>query len=795
MIKIIQYNDNVVESPFILANYAFVSTNSIHIPVEYKFVSINSNAYTVMRSEKITDNYIHTYGSIIEVKQVKTFVAFNVKNISDQLHVEIIESKSCEIDMQVVRNEIHSVLCSLCLTDKQIVETPNYKLHLFAPKQNSYFMIDKTTNIHLVTSKYKLYDTIQKVPSCETVYGSIKIASPSSNNVLNPYIIFNTDEIKRNALFKLNPVYVGKKIMADSSKTTFEITINELSCDVLSDTTICFLSDYTFSFINADPNIVVCSNLTMHAPTQLDIGLIEITQKYSSEMNTNETMVYKMDDVTKNIIKLFGTNKQTHSVIKLNDVYEMRVNDSILKFNVKAIHTQSSNSAKVCFYKPPLNISFCIFSNPQKSIYVMEEPLLSNIIAMDVQISLGELRIQNPHLNDENVIIREQQVSLIESEIRKIKNIMSYNLEKRIQLTITDSSVPLGKLTNKKEGSKGVSEAEYVVPLNAKIINISTNVDYSCKPTLLYMNDKTQINIYIDPEDTRLTVEDEPKTTPCVGLTRNDLKNIKTKLESYGMGGMDDQIKILTKELFLPRTNFMPKGLLNIMKPTRGVILYGPPGTGKTTLARNIGKLLNIPHANINMITSTEVLNKFIGESEENIRNMFEPSRKNPNELHLLVIDEIDAILCSRQNQTELRNSIVNQFLGEMDGLNQVSNILVIGITNRLDMLDSAVLRPGRFSCLIKCDLPNTKSRKQILELYVNKMSAADIFISEVDLDILAEKTYGFSGADIEYVFNCLVDNLAQYLFDLKESSDFNNYNVTHQQVLDIILEVKNRKS
>lgn len=769
MIQIIQYNNNVIESPFIATNYAFISHASVRIPIEYKFISIHSRIYTVTRTDKITDDYIHVYGSIINVKPLQTIVAFNIKNVSSQVCIDIIDSKSREIEMQLFKNEIYSIIGQLCLLDKQIVETLGYKFLVSAPNQTSYFVVDKSTTINVIhtASKYKLYDAIQKMAHKVTIYCDIKLSNVATAKRLNSYEMCNVDEIKKNAMFKLNPAYIGKQIVAESNKTAFEMTITGMSCDIPSDKTICFLSDYVFSFITSDPNIIICSTATMQGPTQFDIELLEITKKYNADMNESDSAtVYKMNDITKNILKLFANS----CVIKVDDTYEMFVDNTLLQFRIKSIHTKSSNSAKFCFYNPPLNISFCIFSNFQKQIYVMEEPIVSNIQTMDIQLTLKKC---NP--NNESVHFDED---LLKCQIKKIKSIMSYNIGKTIQLTIADFQI------------------------DAIIVNLSAEVDYSSRPVLLCMNNQTQIHLLVDPADTTLLLHDksnksvdkEEKKNACLGLTRSDLRNIKMKLESYGMSGMDDQIKILTKELFLPRTNFMPKGLLTILRPTRGVILYGPPGTGKTTLARNIGKLLHISESNVSMITATEVLNKYIGESEENIRNIFKPSRDAPEDIHLLIIDEIDAILGSRQNQPELRNSIVNQFLGEMDGLNQISNILVIGITNRLDMLDSAVLRPGRFSCLIKCDLPNNPSRKQILQLYINKLQTANIFTSDIDLDIIVEKTNGFSGAEIEYIFNCLIDNLAQYVFD-EETAESGDYHITHKQVLDVIAQIKNRKT
>jgi len=729
MIKIIEYNNNVIESPFVPINYAFISTsNATIIPPEYKFIAIHSTSYTVIITDKIKDAYIHTNGPIIGIKSIQTIGAFNVSDIATQIGIEITSTKSPEIEMQLANNEIYLALSSLCLVHRQVFETAHFKCKVIAPTYTSYFVANKTTKLDITVteSKYKLYTNVQKVTNHCLIWCDVKLAGPSTQR----YSMLNVEEIKRNALFKLNPAYVGKHLLLESNKMVFDITITHLSCPLMNDS-ICFLSDYEFLFVSSDPTIVICSPSTIHAPILFEIDLLEITTKQSLTKDT--PIIYKMSDITDRILQLFSIP----TIIKVNDTYELLVDNTILQINIKTIHTAVSKSASVCYFNPPLNIVFGICSNYQKHIYVMTEPSIMNIQVIDVQIKCNiEL--------DPNAITKA---------IRDRQNIMSHNLDKPIQLTILDSKI------------------------EAIIVSIETDSKVETT-TLLHINEQTQINLQIKCE----------KIMPHIALSREDLKNIKTKLESYGMSGMDDQIRILTKELFLPRTNFMPKGLVNILRPTRGVILYGPPGTGKTTLARNVGSLLHIPAEDINMITATEILNKFIGESEENIRGLFEPARKNPNKVHLLIIDEMDAILGSRKGQTELRNSIVNQFLGEMDGLNQISNILIIGITNRLDMLDSAVLRPGRFSCLIKCDLPNKSSRKQIIQLYITKLQEADIAMDDFDLHEMAEKTDGFSCADIEYIFNCLIDKLAEHLFETECV-----LHISKQHMLDVIEQIKHR--
>jgi ribosomal protein L25 (general stress protein Ctc) len=733
MIKIIEYHNNVIESPFVPINYAFISTeNASIIPPEYKFIAIHSTSYTVIRTDKIKDAYIHTNGPIIGVNPIQTIVAFNVSVIATQIGIEITSTTSSqEIEMQQATNEIYLALNSLCLVHRQVFETAHFKCMVIAPTYTSYFVANKTTKLDITVtgSKYKLYTSVQNVANQCVIYCDAKMTGPSTQR----YTILNVEEIKRNALFKLNPVYVGKHLLLESNKTMFDIEITHLSCPLLHNS-ICFLSNYEFSFVSSDPNMVIYSPSTIHSPTFFEIELLEIKTKYNTNKITSTNInVYKMSDITDSILQLFSIP----TIVKVNDTYEILVDNTILQIKIKTIYTALSKSASICYYNPPLNIVLGVCSNYQKHIYVMTEPAVANVKLCEVQIKCN---VELDHI-------------AITKAIRERQNIMSTNLGKPIQLTIADSKI------------------------EAIITNVQTDSGVITN-TLLHINEQTQFD---------LDIECEPIQSH-ISLSREDLKNIKPQLESYGMSGMDEQIRILTKELFLPRTNFMPKGLVNILRPTKGVILYGPPGTGKTTLARNIGSLLHIPAEEVKMITATEILNKFIGESEENIRGLFEPARKNPNKVHLLIIDEMDAILGSRKGQTELRNSIVNQFLGEMDGLNQVSNILIIGITNRLDMLDSAVLRPGRFSCLIKCDLPNIHSRKQIIQLYINKLQASEIAMDEIDLHEMAEKTDGFSCADIEYIFNCLIDKLAEHLFETECVM-----NISKQHMLDVIHQIKHR--
>ncbi|MFH4984467.1 hypothetical protein AB6A40_011176 [Gnathostoma spinigerum] len=193
------------------------------------------------------------------------------------------------------------------------------------------------------------------------------------------------------------------------------------------------------------------------------------------------------------------------------------------------------------------------------------------------------------------------------------------------------------------------------------------------------------------------------------------------------------------------------------MKHVRGILLYGPPGTGKTLMARQIGKMLNAREPKI--INGPQILDKYVGESESNIRKLFADAEEEwrrcgaNSGLHIIIFDEIDAICKQRGSvagSTAVHDTVVNQLLSKMDGVEQLNNILVIGMTNRKDMIDEALLRPGRMEVQMEISLPDEKGRLQILKIHTARMSEYDKLDKSVDLVDLARKTKNFSGAEIE---------------------------------------------
>ncbi|KAI9494540.1 P-loop containing nucleoside triphosphate hydrolase protein [Zychaea mexicana] len=231
------------------------------------------------------------------------------------------------------------------------------------------------------------------------------------------------------------------------------------------------------------------------------------------------------------------------------------------------------------------------------------------------------------------------------------------------------------------------------------------------------------------------------------------------KFEDLGIGGLDTEFSAIFRRAFASRI-FPPSIVEKLgVQHVKGLLLYGPPGTGKTLIARQIGKMLNAQEPKV--VSGPEVLSKFVGQSEENVRKLFADaeaeykSKGEESSLHIIIFDELDAICKqrgSRGDSTGVGDSVVNQLLAKMDGVDQLNNILIIGMTNRKDMIDEALLRPGRLEVHMEIGLPDESGRLQILKIHTGRMRENDILDPDVSLEELADLTKNYSGAEISGV-------------------------------------------
>ena len=207
------------------------------------------------------------------------------------------------------------------------------------------------------------------------------------------------------------------------------------------------------------------------------------------------------------------------------------------------------------------------------------------------------------------------------------------------------------------------------------------------------------------------------------------------------IGGLKEEVKKVREMIEIPlkRPELFEK--LGIAPP-KGVLMHGPPGTGKTLLAKAVASESD---AHFIAINGPEIMSKYVGGSEENLREYFEEAEENSPSI--IFIDELDAIAPKREETNgEVERRTVAQLLTLMDGLKSRGQVVVIGATNRPDSLDPALRRPGRFDREIEIGVPDSEERKEVLEIHTRNMPLAE----DVDLEKIANTTHGFVGADLE---------------------------------------------
>jgi len=244
------------------------------------------------------------------------------------------------------------------------------------------------------------------------------------------------------------------------------------------------------------------------------------------------------------------------------------------------------------------------------------------------------------------------------------------------------------------------------------------------------------------------------------------------KVKWEDIGGLDDVKKELQECIEWPLK--YPQLFEKVgITPPKGILLFGPPGTGKTLLAKAVA---NESNANFIAIKGPEILSKWVGESEKRLREVFRKARlATPC---IIFIDEIDSIVPARGSMSSdsgVTERIVATLLNEMDGISELKDVIVIGATNRPDMVDPAILRPGRLEKLIYVRPPNEKERLEIFKVHTRNMSLD----KDVDLEKLAKMTEGYTGADIESICRKAgMKAIEEYIPNIKSIEDLENIDV-----------------
>ncbi|KAI5295877.1 transport between ER and Golgi ATPase protein [Ascosphaera acerosa] len=354
------------------------------------------------------------------------------------------------------------------------------------------------------------------------------------------------------------------------------------------------------------------------------------------------------------------------------------------------------------------------------------------VAAMDVEVGFaGKKRVDAPYDQDElaAAVVRNFQNQILAPGQKILMD------HRSVPLLLTVKTVQLGTLAMSEKPAAASNAAP-------------TSTDPTARGIL------TQHSLITFYKDARSGINLKASTRRPAA---NAIIQPDFKFENMGIGGLDDEFSTIFRRAFASR--IFPPGLVEKLgiPHVKGVLLYGPPGTGKTLIARQIGKMLNTRPPKV--INGPEVLNKFVGQSEENVRKLFADAEKEYKEkgeesgLHIIIFDELDAVCKQRGSGagggTGVGDSVVNQLLSKLDGVDQLNNILLIGMTNRKDMIDEALLRPGRLEVHVEISLPDEHGRVQILKIHTHKMRSNHNLDPDVDLDELALRTKNFSGAEL----------------------------------------------
>ena len=328
-----------------------------------------------------------------------------------------------------------------------------------------------------------------------------------------------------------------------------------------------------------------------------------------------------------------------------------------------------------------------------------------------------------------------------------------------------------------------------------QLLDIGVKTNYPTQDVMGQLVDESILEFKCSPSAT-FTIRGQ-SSMKAQSIFKSDFK-----FEDMGVGGLDKEIYDIFRSAFASR-RLSPSLLAKYGRThVRGLLLYGPPGTGKTLIARQLAKVLRSKEPKI--VNGPELYDKYVGETERKIRELFAEAIQDEKKygpespLHIIIFDEFDAICKQRgsvNSGTGVNDTAVNMLLSMIDGVNSLNNILVIGMTNRKDMIDEAILRPGRFEVHIEVNLPDEKGRLQILNIHTKKMKENKLLADDVDLAKIAKMAKNFTGAELEALVKSATSRAitrTNNLFDFSKEVTINEESkVEFQDFLGAFEEVK----
>lgn len=532
-----------------------------------------------------------------------------------------------------------------------------------------------------------------------------------------------------------------------------------------------------------------------------------------------------------NIYKILGNHKIEIEILPLKLISYNKIVNIIEADFVFDAENDFKYSSQDCFIYVPDLIAFL----QEKVKYItfnsdISYPYKGNTYTI-------KNKIITPNSFDEKVVYRLNDYSKIRFDSKKFMLIKNKNpvLLKTIELEI---SVPKNDIKAKAEGIFKISDMETKIenycintedlitkikkfehvkfcldlPLTivafgkqikavVKKISYDENLSTDDYKVVGYVNENTEISL-VKKDNPWGTISFDTERIIRGNLEPVAAVNPLNIIEEY-VGGVSGELKNIIKTICLSRGKLKDEYLARGLKPVKGLILHGPPGTGKTTIARHLGKLLDCKGEQFKLMSGSEIFKKHIGESEKNIRNIFKEAKEawikfgSESPTYMVIIDEIDAMLPKRTDTINISMiSIVDQFLSEIDGLVEFHNLICIGITNRLELIDPAVTRPGRMGTHIKIDIPDEKGRLDIFKIHTRELRKLNR-MKNVKLEKLVSLTDNFSGAEIESVVekasSLSLDRLSE-IDEITEELIIEKGSVTLNDFIKSISEIKSGK-
>ena len=287
----------------------------------------------------------------------------------------------------------------------------------------------------------------------------------------------------------------------------------------------------------------------------------------------------------------------------------------------------------------------------------------------------------------------------------------------------------------------------------------------------------------------RIEITDEDFKDALKEVRPSALREVQVQIPNVSwndVGGLEQLKEELREAVEWPIKHKEAFDYVDVETP-KGILLYGPPGTGKTLIAKALARMTE---SNFISIKGPELLSKWVGESEKGVREIFRKARQAAP--CIIFLDEVDALVPRRGgggSESHATENVVSQILTEIDGLEELHNVLVIGATNRLDIIDEALLRPGRFDRIIEVPNPDIQGRQHIFEIHTKRKPLAD----DVDIAKLVEMTNGFSGAEIAAVTNrAAITALKRHV--IAKSKNVQDIKITQQDLIDSLEKIKPQK-